>query len=1027
MAKSDKSSGSKKGRFGAEAMIIVFALGSLWFLIREYESVFDSLGEVLQPYLWIGVSLIGVLVVGIVLLWCNRLIHYFWRMDRMVTVRVELSRDDLAEPFEVMKFFDSVNGALLGPFEWMGFFTGHNHLCWEMGKRNGQYYIELSAPEEDVESIQNSMQSVYQNVKFSRVDGEEAVSRCFPDSALQMRLLKHWFYPLQTLKNYQKSITESILTQMDSVSEDEQIGFQVVMVPLSVRKQAKLEKLQQKFERKHSRKSAEDPADPGMGKIEQKELNASIEGRGKGFFMCEVRMFATGKVQLDGLIGVLREASQENQLIPERYISYLIRLLFKKQWWNWFVKRRMPAILLGPKFRISSFNLATILHLPTARLRVSGLKRSLSRRVPVPVGVPNSKEEGFLIASNGQYVSVPDKMRYQNMLIIGLHGSGKTTALRSYGAPVLKRMDQASVIVLHDKGDARQFLAYVPPEKKVYIIDVAKPGEYGLNILADDHIRADTLAGNLLSTFRVAFGDEAVQAQSGDLLQQSFLALRTVRDLHPRWKEAIPRIDFRHMRDMIAKPDFREKVANDLPPDTSIYDYWHSQFKLMEKSQNVYVNKVLPILNKYNALLHGRLEKVLCHPNPITLHQAIREEKAVVVLYTAKHEIGQANAYLFANMLMSLLFQAISSQADILEEQRVKVNLFLDEVQGYANDALLQMLQESRKYGARTAAATLSLSSIPSRLEGPFKQLFGHKVVFRNPDMEEADKWQKNFAPLYSNYISFRDDDQDRVRVGADDILNLKRYHCAVKIDVTGEPLETFMAQTIANDDRAHQEWIEDHGWPEEKKDLKILPVRAPELSSKETKAKKTKDVKEEPPSKVADRPNENSSVDKVEDKAPAPIVEKKIYPSIAGVSAAKVQKIVEELKLEYDQAKRWLDEAAEEIQNRKMKRGIVVFLEEFLRQKKEKTLSEGKDQKLLNLQTAPEQEERPGCAADDWPSVGGLKPEKVAEIVSEFGFSLEECYEKLVLADKEIEDKKANGVKITSRPQIIRNYLQMK
>lgn len=241
------------------------------------------------------------------------------------------------------------------------------------------------------------------------------------------------------------------------------------------------------------------------------------------------------------------------------------------------------------------------------------------------------------------------------------------------------------------------------------------------------------------------------------------------------------------------------------------------------------------------------------------------------------------------------------------------VNLFLDEVQGYANDALLTLLQESRKYGARTAGATLSLSSIPEDLQKPFNNLFGNKIVFRTNDLLESEKWSKSFSQLYSSFIGLRDHDQDRIRVGADDIMSLQRYHAVCKISVNNKPLEAFIAKTIKDDPRARSDWVDAHSWPKEKKDIQIIPVKIPELQEANISGDKT--------GKLTQRNGQKSSHP-----------EKEVFPSIHGVTSSKVKQIVKELGIEYNQAKSLLAAAAGEIENRKLKRGITTYLKEYLK-----------------------------------------------------------------------------------------------
>lgn len=1002
--------------FMAMVAVIGLFMAGVWFSRDQiWAWILQKVDQNLGVILTIGVTLVSAVILFFVIPWVSKLVFYFRRQSMMRKVEIVLSRDDTTEPFEVTKFFDSVNGMLLTKFPWMGWFMDHSHLVWEYTTRDGKKRICLAAPGLILDRIQKNLQSVYQNIRFRPIPMNE--DEHLPSEFIQMRLQRHWFYSIQTLKDYQKLFAESLFASLDDV--EGRAGLQIVMKPLSLRKQEAFGEKQNRFEEEKSRggfwarlfgKNKED-----LLATEKKELNASMEGRGKGLYECEFRVYAETKEDLKAVIGTLAESGQENKLIPENYLNWLLRRVLQKLWWRWWVLKGMPAIGLGPKVKLWSVHLATLLMLPTMRLRVSGLERSSSRRVPVPMGIPGEERTAFMQAENGQYVSLPFVDRYANLLLLGMQGSGKTTALVHYAAPVLADPEQSSVIVLHDKDDAQKFLDYVPKDKKVYIIDLSRPSEYGLNILADDETKADTLSGNLLSSFRTAYGDEAIGPQSGDFLQQSLLALRKIREEHSRWEKAIPIIDFRHMRHLVSNDEFREVVAADLPDDTSVQQYWNDQFVKLREVQSTYINKIAPILNKYNTLLASeRVEKILCHPEPITLRKAIREERAVIVLYTAKYEVGEETAKLFANLLMSLIFQAIGSQGELPEEERVKVNLFLDEVHGYANDSLQALLQESRKYGARTAAATLSLSSIREKnLQNVFKQLFGNKVVFRTPDMEEANMWSQSFAQLYASFIGLRDEDQDRVRVGTDDIMQMQRYHAVCRLAVNGEVMEPFIAQTIK--DRENPGYRKHHPWPETC-EVKPYPIKIPDIDPHQPMPKKeahgTDQTEEEQPNEKpkAKEKNTTESRERAGKKTqPKPVV-KEIYPAIGSLPGSKIKRIVDEIGIPYEEAKAYLMEIESTLDRRtKANYKLATTLRNALKEKWEAGQTPTKD---LGTQ-------------EEYPEVGGLPPEKVQEIVEQAGLSLQEAFPLLQEADEEIRQKKAAGERIPSRPKIIRDKLK--
>lgn len=199
-------------------LLLLFGAG-VWYARSEIWSWFL---QKIDPYLGLIVTIGGV-IVGAVVTWfiaplVLELIFYFKRLRQMETKRIILSRDDTTEPFEIMKFLDSCNGMLMTKFPIYGHFIGFDHLVWEQGVEDGRKYIEVSAPQAILDEICGSFQSVYQNVRFETVPAVK--KKELPAEYLQVRLERHWFYSLQTLRNYQKVMSESIFASVENVEGD---------------------------------------------------------------------------------------------------------------------------------------------------------------------------------------------------------------------------------------------------------------------------------------------------------------------------------------------------------------------------------------------------------------------------------------------------------------------------------------------------------------------------------------------------------------------------------------------------------------------------------------------------------------------------------------------------------------------------------------------------------------------------------------------------------------------------------------
>lgn len=964
--------------FMAMVAVISLLLAGVWF---SRDKIWDWLVKQLDPYMEIfftvGITLLLVAVIWFVLPWILKLVFYFKRLGQMKTREIVLSRDDTTEPYEITRYLDSCAGMLKTKFPFYGHFIGFDHLVWHPKRIDGQNLIEISAPEPILSEIEGALQAVYQNVVFR--DAQNTTPENLPEEYLQMRLSRNHFYGLQTLRDYQKVFTESFFASLENCEGN--AGMQVVMVPVSNRKQKKLNKRAEKFEKKYTARSAADPEDPGLGKTKQKELQGSFENRGRAHYRVEIRIWADSREARRAIVGSLGETSSENELVPELLLNHWIRRVFKKLWWFW-VQRNMPAIGLGPRVSLSSFQMATFIQLPTMRIRSSGFERNPIRRMPVPRGIPNDLDRGFVLDMQGNLAGIEDEMREKNLLILGMAGGGKTTAMKQYMARPLMDPEKAGLICTPALEDAQDYLQYIPPDKPTYIIDAYRPGKWGLNIL-DDQEDASTVAGDILTAFRQAFGKEAVMEQSAEMLQQPIYLLFKARQVNEEWRKAIPRVDLRHIERVWVDDDFRDALVQSLPEDCREAIFWRHRLPGLMKSSRDFENMKKPILNKLNQLLSNQYaEALLCHPNPISLYDVIRN-KGVVVIYTAKQLIGTETAALITNIVTVVARQAVERQARLPKEERIEFHQAYDEFHLCANEAIEGMMLEARKYKSRLVAATPSYSTLNQQQRETFTNLFIHKLIFRSENINEMELWAKTFALRFSNFISNDDATQDRVWVGPEDFNSLPDYHAIARFTVGGKPLPAFLVQTRPADPRGNPEWVNQHPWPQEGNFPELDPIRLPKIQVPSAKEQQVK--------------SQSKPVKPIE-----------VYPSVGSLSSGKVRQIVERAGIPYEEAKPLLEEILPEL-TPEQKGGyqLEVILREELEKRWQQSSQEESDSK------------------EGWPEVGGLDPEQVEAICTEMGVSLETARPLLEEIDREIREKRKKSGRAPNRPQMIRKKLK--
>lgn len=752
---------------------------SLLLLISAYTTLF-VIGLVL---------LVGLPIVFLVILpYISRLYYYFQRMKTMETVKVIFSHRDEKTSGEMINFFDFLNALLLPEFYAYYLYRGANIFVWEVRVEKGnEKCIYLSATEGLLKTITQNLQSIHHNIRFEKV---EEKPKELPNEFMQMRLERHWTHSIETGEagskvgpvQYSKSLTDSLFSTMDAIGNDGEAGVQFIITPVSPRLQSK-----------------------------KRLVHSALAQVGGAIFDVEIRIYAPNKQVQKGIIGALGEVNAENSIVAERLYSYRIRKLLGKFWWKYFVETKMPSLFYGPTLRLMSFHLNTLLQMPTSSLRVAGLFRHIHRRLPVPQGIPSGDEIDIPLveAEDGQKIGLTDAMRKRNLLVIGTGGTGKSVTLAQFGIPGFVDPDQASVVIVSNPIEAQYYLQYIPPHKKLYIIDMNIPGEMGINCLALDDFPADIMVEFLTSTFETTFPNKIPDTE---LIKQAFYALRKVREVSPEWKRAVPSIDLRHIREVLSNEKYRIKLIQGLPRGSVLRSYWIERTQHM-RNPRYFVKYVTPILDAFTRILSiETFEKVLCHPKTIDIKKALLEEKAVVILHGGKWEHGfDANVFA-SNIFLSLVYFGTYEQQKAPEEEKVKLNILIDDFGPLVGRAIMMLCVRGGRLNARIGASSGSFFDVPESMRIMMNIAFANKIIFRTHHEQEAQHWAHQVELLEPN-----------------DFLNLKPHIAAVWFMVNNEKKDAFLATALYNQDLA--KWNNYHPWPTENKKLTLNKLVLPKLS----------------------------------------------------------------------------------------------------------------------------------------------------------------------------------------------------
>ncbi|MDA8344919.1 MAG: diguanylate cyclase [Thermaerobacter sp.] len=714
------------------------------------------------------------------------LYRYYMRERRakhMRTVEVVLGPDDTATPYEVMSALDAIHGQMLTRY--VGAAQGQNSMTFEIvRKADGRVHFILAAPYEWIKAIEDVWRSKYTNIRF--VDWTDT-RRPWP-WAQQIVLTKHWRHATETVKDYQNSVVETMVQSLDQAEGECHLQYLLTPVPMEPMN-AQLRQHIQGIEQQAKQQQTSDPSNPGVGYAQSQMVKDALQLYGKSVFRTEIRLAADSMDLVQRVYGALREANGENTFRATTVVAA------KTLWTRWFYLR-MPSLGIFRSNLMFSFPLATIIHLPTARLRVNSLNRMLVRRGPAPFAIPRDEDLALMRDENGT-VGIPEGDRKYNVLFIGSQGSGKTTGLENLVKIDTRYKDahgQPKCVFLLDigKDTAKRALGVVPPERKVIWFDPSDPEcPWTVNPMVVS-INESVLADNVLEGLTQVFGEEAIRYRSREFLGNAIMAVKDVLG---------QRTDFTHVYQLLTDANFRNRIIQNVH-DTHQKQYWQITFTNMENNNPRFIEEGLAApRNKLDEVLRNPLIRAALEANPARRQinmQEIVEGRAVFVANLDKSKLGKTGARLLGILLITMLWHALQAQNDVPESERIPVSIIIDEAQNFISEGFLDILAEGRAYGAQTAVAVRFLGEIMSdKVIKGLQALVQNLLIYQFELLDEAEDFMKRFMRVYANMVQINAESQDAINFGADDFMRLPKFQAVCRFMVDGSPTQAFLAQTI--------------------------------------------------------------------------------------------------------------------------------------------------------------------------------------------------------------------------------------
>ncbi|MBP1046167.1 type IV secretory system conjugative DNA transfer family protein [Enterococcus sp. BWM-S5] len=324
------------------------------------------------------------------------------------------------------------------------------------------------------------------------------------------------------------------------------------------------------------------------------------------------------------------------------------------------------------------------------------------------------------------------KNNLQHLHVCGPTGSGKSVVLENL---ILADCENGQgLVVIDPKFSLIESIVQRIPEhrlKDVVIWDLGSHKPLGINVLSYvDGKSPELVAETVLSSLRTLFPDFGIYTE--ELLTCGLLTLARNKEM-----------TLLHLPLLFTNADFRHKLTSKLT-DMYLKSFW-AAFELQpEKERN---QQLAPLLRRLNVLLmRESFRGVLGQTQPKFNLEDVFTKNKILLVPLNSGLVGNTVAELCASLLINSIWNIALRRAELPEEKRVPVMLYIDEFQNYVKRSgsdFGEILAMARGLGLAFICAHQYLDQLDKQLKESVLSNTKSKIFFQ-PSKTDA----KVFADL---------------------------------------------------------------------------------------------------------------------------------------------------------------------------------------------------------------------------------------------------------------------------------------
>ena len=367
---------------------------------------------------------------------------------------------------------------------------------------------------------------------------------------------------------------------------------------------------------------------------------------------------------------------------------------------------------------------------------------------------------------------IKTKDRTKHVYVIGKTGMGKSTMLENMAIQDIQNGEGLAFVDPHG-ASAERLLDYVPRERirdVLYFAPFDLDHPVSFNVMEDVGVDQRHLVVNgLMASFKKIWPD-VWSARMEYILSNPLLALIEY-----------PDSTLLGVNRMLADRDYRKSVV-DHATDPTVRAFWLDEFarytdRYMQEAGAAIQNKIGQFTS--NPLIRN----IVGQPKSSFDVRQMMDRKKIIIANLSKGRMGEINSHLIGGMLITKIYLAAMSRADLNDAQMRAISnfyLFVDEFQSFANETFTNILSEARKYKLNLTLAHQYIEQMAEEVRYAVFGNVGTLISFR-VGATDAEYLEKEFAPEFM----------------AEDLVNLGFAQIYLRLMIDGIGSRPFSARTI--------------------------------------------------------------------------------------------------------------------------------------------------------------------------------------------------------------------------------------